>query len=284
MVSRNKIRIPQEIREDKPEHERKYSIIGHGWGERVGMLQDAFNHVAGCTGHFATLDQRPHIDDYPADLAPELPVEIIAPRTRYYWAAMNLKGYRATDKLRGEVRTEEKAVKDAWQQVLKLGGGNGRTLSRGEYKRLLDGFGVNLDVYKDQRAQAYDTLGRSRLKPLVRLQGQTKKVYYHPDGDRKTLLEIKFDKVKGETFDGFKRDIVEIEVEVKRSDKTGKHGIEAILDLTERELFRHFADSLTPIYHSKVDELFQHLYGWQLADKKEFQKAFKALPVAEWKP
>lgn len=285
MSSRNHIRIPQEIREDKPENERKYSIIGGSWQHRVQTLHGIFNHVAECREHFATLNMSPHIENYHADLLPELelPVEIIAPRTRYYWAGINLKGYRPTDKQKGEVRTEEKAAKDAWQQVLKLGGNGGRTLSRGEYKRLLDGFGVNLDIYKGIRDQAYRALGKGQLKPLVELQGQTKKIYYHPDGDESTLLEIKFDKVKGRTFDGFERDIIEVEIEVKQ----GHSNSEEMLDHTERVLLSRFADSLAPIYHSKVYELFQHLYGWQLADKQGFREAFKSLPGdrwAEWKP
>ncbi len=287
MPHRNKFQIPQEVREDKPENERKYSITGVNWRDRSQMLNVIFNHVAGCSDHFATLNMAPHTDGYHPDLLQDmdLPADIIYPRTRFYWANINLKGYRPTDRFKGEVRTEEKVEKDAWQQVVKLGGNSnsGRTLSRGEYKRLLDGFGTNLGVYKGLRKDVTRALGNTELKPLVRLQGQTKKIFYHPHGDRKTLLEIKFDKVKGQTFDGFGRDIIEIEVEVKRGDKKAtKREMEAMLDQTEQELLRRFADNLTPIYHSKVYELFQHLYGWQLSDKKNFREAFQSLPGDSW--
>ena len=73
------------------------------------------------------------------------------------------------------------------------------------------------------------------------------------------MLEIKFDKGRGRTFDGYKHDIVEIEIEVKdRGPKITEKDIEKALDRTEKVLMKYFADSLQPCL----------LYTYDAADER----------------
>ncbi len=288
MIARkNKMRIPHEKREDGSEDERKYEVLGINWLERVTRLHKIFAHVVNCNSHFVTLNAAPHTEGYDPELlsTAKPPIETLALRTRFYMAGKKLKGYRPSDKKKGELRIEEKTGKAAWQQVLKLGGDGSRTLKRGEHKRLLDGAGYNFNVYsKDIAAQAEDVLGKRLLKRLVRLQGQSEKILYHPEGRQDVLFEIKFDQVKGLTFDGQKKkDLIEIEIEVKeRGSNVSDDEIETMLNKSEDELMKNFADDIRPIYHSKVSELFQHLYGWMLQDPQGFGRAFDALPARKW--
>ena len=286
MSRKAKVRVPQEVREDKPENERKYKITGERWEDRVQTIRQVFQKAAECKEHFVTLDKQPHIQKYHTRLieAGQLPVEILALRERFYWAGKKLKGYRSEDNKKAEVRTEEKIGKGFWQQVLKLGSDGTKTLKRGEHKRSLDGFGTNLSVYSDSiKEEALKILGKRNLKPLVQLQGQSIKLLYHPDGRKDMLFEIKFDIVAGRTFDGYERNIVEVEVEVKeRGKKVTDKEIENMLDKSEGALLTDFADQLEVVYHSKVSELFQHLQGWLLRDPKGFSKAFDKLPGDKW--
>lgn len=285
MTKQKKVRVPQEAHEDKPEDERKYRIRGNSFEARVKRLRVIFDHVARCDGHFKTLDKAPHVDQFDPTLSAcsRFPHEVTALRKRFYWAGRNLKGYLPTDKMKAEVRTERKIGKGLWQQVLKIGKESVGTLSRGEYKRLLDGFGTNLSIYPDKiKKSAYDILGDDPLKPVIVIESKSTKVLFHPDGNKDLLLEIKFDKGRGRTFDGFIHDIVEIEIEVKeRGDLTDKQ-VEKALDKTEAVLMMHFADCLEPIHHSKVFEMVQHLHGAFLRDKKAFHTAFDKLPGDRW--
>lgn len=97
------------------------------------------------------------------------------------------------------------------------------------------------------------------------------------------LFEIKFDRIKGMTFDGFKEDIVEIEIEVKEKDPlVSKQEVARLMDKSEDILMRAFADDLEPVFQSKVASLFRHLYGLLQQDKKRFHEDFRALPVGPW--
>lgn len=285
MADSKKGRIPQEVHEDKPENERKYRVKGASFEARVEKLSRIFNHIAACRRHFRTLDLAPHTDQFDTALSAcsRFPHEVTPLRQRFYWAGENLKGYRPDDKIKAEVRTERKIGKGVWQQVLKIGRESMGTLSRGEYKRLLDGFGTNLGIYPDKiKKPAQKILGDGPLKPVLVIESKSTKVLFHPDGNPDVLLEIKFDKGRGRTFDGFRHDIVEIEVEVKEGGDLSAKQIEKILDRTEQVLLKHFADDLEPIHHSKVFEMVQHLHGWWLRDKKGFHKAFDALPGDRW--
>lgn len=186
---------PGRYKKYKSEKERKYSVItgrrafaseSESWLWRNGKLNDIFNFVAGNREHFVTLDQPPHADDYDDDLlrVAEFPADVSLLRTRYYWADQDLRGLRLTDQYKGEIRTERKAGKGHYTQIVKIGGnGSGRTLERGEYSEDLDGFGINLDIYPGKlRRNIKAVLGEGEKKPLVRLQGQSRPVLYHPDG------------------------------------------------------------------------------------------------------
>jgi hypothetical protein len=285
MTKQKKGCIPQEAHEDKPEDERKYRIRGRSFEARVEKLRVVFEHVARCNGHFRTLDKAPYTDQFDPILSScsRFPHEVTALRKRFYWAGRNLKGYLPADTVKAEVRTERKIGKGLYQQVLKIGQPSGRTLSRGEYKRLLDGFGTNLSIYPDKiQKAARDILGDDPLKPVIVIESNSTKVLFHPDGNEDLLLEIKFDKGRGRTFDGFTHDIVEIEIEVKERGSMTDKQIEKALDRTEAVLMKYFADSLEPIHHSKVAEMVQHLHGALLRDKKNFHKAFDKLSGDEW--
>lgn len=278
---------PQEIKEDKPEKERKHRVLGKSWVEKAEKLDRVFNFVAANKEHFVTLNQQPHSDGFDSELAAaaELPANPRPLRKRYYWSNRALDGYKEGDgKGRAEIRTEQKVGKGYWEQVLKIGGKSGKTIERGEYKRALDGFGVNLDVYPEAIQKAARKIIQDEdLKPLVRLEGQSKPVLYHPDGRQDILFEIKFDKGKGFTFDGVQEDIVEVEIEVKEvGENVTEKEIEALLDKSEKLLYDNFAHDMEPIYEAKAMTLFRHLAAWRERDEEDFKKAFKSLPGDRW--
>ncbi|MCB9989923.1 MAG: hypothetical protein H6867_00910 [Rhodospirillales bacterium] len=277
---------PQEVRDDGTEEERKHRVLGENWHDKAIRLDTIFNFIAGQKTHFVTLDQAVHTDHFDPELAAfaEFPANPKPLRTRYYWANAALDGYKPDDKGRAEIRTERKTGKGCWEQVLKIGGKSGKTLKRGEYKRALDGFGVNLDVYPSEiRKSALKIIKDEEFKPLIRLEGQSKPVLYRPDGRTDILFEIKFDKGKGFTFDGIEEDVIEVEIEVKeRGSDVSDEEIEALLDKSESLLYQQFEGNLEPINESKAMTLFRHLVDWQECDKKGFEKAFKALPGDRW--
>ncbi len=293
MAKKDKVRIPQEVRDDKPEEERKHRVLGKTWGEKAAKLDEIFNFVASQKKHFVTLDMAPHTDSFDEELAKasEFPANPRPLRLRYYWGNMALDGYKKGDKGKAEIRTERKVGKGYWEQVLKLGGncGKKKTLKRGEYKRALDGFGTNLDVYTNavKRSAKY-ILGDSERKPLARVEGQSKPVLYHPDGRTDIIFEIKFDKCKGFTFDGHEEDVVEVEIEVKEApEDMSEEEIDALLEKSEEVLYKEFGDDLEQVYEAKPSALFRHLVEWRERDKKGFEKAFKSLPGdcwGEWRP
>lgn len=277
---------PQEIKEDKPEIERKYSVIGDCLADRAHVLKKIFDSVVAKNDHFVTLDRAPHTKDFPAelvDLPPDFPCTVSYLRTRLYWLNDELAGYKPGDKGRAEIRTEEKPEKGYWQQTLKLGGNGEKTLTRGEFKRPLDDFGTNLDVYKPkQRKAAYAILGHKERKPLVRIDSQSTALLYHPDGRPDVLFEIKFDKGIGRTFNGYVRDIVEVEIEVKKAENLSPKDIERLLDRTETALYEKFNDDLEPIKDSKPAALFRYLVNYRERSKAGFERDFKALSGNKW--
>lgn len=280
---------PQEVREDKPEEERKHRVLGENWCEKAAKLDAIFNFVAAQKTHFVTLDSQPHTDHFDGELADasEYPTHFRPLRKRYYWGTIDLDGYKDGDPGKAELRTERKIGKGYWEQTLKIGGSTGKkkkTLIRGEYKRALDGFGTNIDIYPSKiRRDAKKVLDDKVLKPLARLEGQSKPVLYHPDGNSDVIFEIKFDKCKGFTFDGHEEDIVEVEIEVKEiPDGFTQDDIEELLDKSEKVLYDAFQGDLEPIYEAKPSALFRHLVEWRDRDKKEFEKAYKALPGDKW--
>lgn len=289
MAKKDKIRVPQEVRDDKPEEERKHRVLGNSWQDKAAKLDKVFNFVASQKDHFVTLDSKPHTDQFDSELADhaEFPFHPRPLRKRYYWGTIDLNGYKDGDLGKAEVRTEKKIGKGYWEQVLKLGGSTGKkkkTLKRGEYKRALDGFGTNLSVYQSSVSRSAELiLGNKELKPLVRLEGQSKPLLYHPDGREDVIFEIKFDKCKGFAFDGYEEDVIEVEVEVKEfPDSMKSDDIEALLDRSEEILYEVFADDLEPVYEAKPSALFRHLAEWRERDKKEFKEAFKSLPGHKW--
>lgn len=289
MANKKKIRVPQEVREDKPEEERKLRVLGKSWQDKAAKLDAIFHFVASQKAHFVTLDLQPHTDYFDAELvkASEYPAEFRPLRKRYYWGTLDLAGYKDSDPGKAELRTERKVGKGYWEQVLKLGGSTGKkkkTLIRGEHKRAVDGFGVNLSIYPAKiKRDAKKILDDKELKPLARLEGQSKPVLYHPDGREDVIFEIKFDKCKGFAFDGYEEDVVEVEIEAKEiPDKMTEQELEALFDKSENVLYQAFTGDLEPIYEAKPSGLFRHLVEWRSRDKKGFEKAFQSLPGDKW--
>ena len=278
---------PQEFHYDSSEIERKYSVRGKDWYQRIHQLNQIFEFVAQDKKYFCTLDQLVHTSVFDPDLiaVSQRPVEIKPLRERFYWANRKLSGYCPGDKEKVELRTEKKIGKGYWEQVLKLGRLVNKTLRRGEHKRRLDGKGTNLEVFTDTVSKAaFKVLGRHAiLKPLVRLQGQSAKLLYHPKGRKDVLFEIKFDLIKGQTFDGRKQDIVEVEIEVKEDGGLSDKRLDKLLDETEEVLFAKFKGQLEPVYDSKVEKLFAHLVKLRTQDKEKFKKQFEELSYDIWR-
>lgn len=281
-----KPRIPQELREDKPEEERKHRVLGKTWRKKAARLDKIFNFVATEKEHFVTFNLAPHTEGYNTELRrhSSRPVNIKPLRRRYYWANRKLDGYKKGNKDRVELRTEQKKGKGYWAQVLKLGSSSAKTLRRGEYTRSLDGFGTNLDVYTPKvRDAARKVVGNTVRKPLGMIECQSVPLLYHPDGRPDVIFEIKFDKGKGFTFDGMETDVVEVEIEVKEvGEDVSKKDIEALLDKSERILYSEFEGLLKPVYQSKPELLFKHLNKWRKKDRTGFEKAFDSLPGDRW--
>lgn len=275
--------LPLEFRNDKAEEvERKYRVQGAGWDQRVAILREIFDFVAAEQKHFVTLDHATHTEGYDERLvaAARVPMHTKPLRTRYYWATMDLDGYKPGDEGKAEIRTEKKIGKPYYEQVVKLGGSGSKTLKRGEHKSDVDAPGVNLAVYPAVIRRAADgvTQGK-RFYPLIRIQSQSEPVLYHPQGKADTLFEIKFDVGVGKAFDGFEEDIIEVEIEVKEAPKAmSEKDVEKLLDQSERILMRRFADRLEPIFEAKAAALFRHLVGWRERDEKDFERAAKATP------
>ena len=288
MAKKTAMRVPQEVREDKPEEERKLGVVGKSWQEKAKKLDKIFNFVAAHTSHFVTLNDNSYVQSFDEELAKNsnLPLHVRPLRRRYYWGNSDLDGYKKGDKGKAEVRTEKKVGKGYWEMTLKLGSNkkSKKTLKRGEFKRALDGFGVNLDVFKKAISiAAWKILGDKPLKPLAIIEGQSIPVLYHPDGRTDVIFEIKFDKGKGKTFDGHEEDVIEVEIEVKEKPKEmSECEVEALLDKSEAILFGDFEDDLERIYDAKPSRLFNHLVQWRGRDKKGFKEAFKSLPGDSW--
>jgi hypothetical protein len=117
----------------------------------------------------------------------------------------------------------------------------------------------------------------------VRLEGQSSPILYYPKGSDDVLFEIKFDRTSGRTFDGHTERQAEIEIEIKKHPASmTMPRLEELLDRTENALISHFADSIQPIYESKVSGLFRHLAGWRARNPQEFSRVFKDLPGNRW--
>ncbi|MDA0656553.1 MAG: hypothetical protein O2912_09125 [Proteobacteria bacterium] len=303
MVQENKLKSPRELQKDKPEDERKHHVLGASWQEKAARLDEIFKFVAGEKAHFITLDGSPYAEDFDPELAAaaRMPVNTRPLHRRIYWGTRDLDGYTDGAKAKAEIRTERKTGKGCWEQVLKLGGGaqesktqesktqkpktqKPKTMSRREYERALDGFGVNLDVLPNDAKKAAETvLGGKTLKPLICLQGQGIPILYHPDGRADVLFEIKFDKGKGFAFDGEQTDIVEVEIELKENSASVTSGeIEALLDTSDALLYSAFPDYLALSSESKPAPLFYHLAAWRGRDPAGFNNAFDALPGNRW--
>ncbi len=284
---KHKARVPREVKDDGEEDERKYRVLGKTWDQKVKTLRSVFSFVVLEGKFFATLDKAPHTASFDTCLvaSAQVPIHIKPIGCRYYWATACLAGYKAKDKTRAEVRTEEKIGKRRWEQVVKLGGDGSKTLKRGEYERHLDDFGVNIGVYSPEIRRAIrGVVGQKTLYPLAHIDVQSIPVLFHPDGRKDVLFEIKFDCGKGKTFDGFTTDIVEIEIEVKNFPKDMPDSkIEALLDLAEKMLFRDYGDNLEPIFESKPAVLFRHLVSWRDRNETEFTAAFRSLRGDKWK-
>ncbi|MDB3952774.1 hypothetical protein N9452_02700 [Alphaproteobacteria bacterium] len=280
------------IADDKPEEERKHRIIGNGWADKAILLDMLFDFVKSETDHFITLEKKPYVSGFDPELVLTslVPVNYRPLHQRIYWATKDLDGYKGGDDKRAEIRIQRKLGSGYWEQSLKLSGRNdpqkgaGKTIVRQEYERDVDSFRIDLGLFPKKAEQAARSVfGDKPLKPLICLQGQGIPVLYHPDGRADILFEIKFDKGKGFSFDGEQCEVVEVEIELKENlGGAAAEEIEALLDKSDRALYKKSPNQLVPSIESKPARLFAHLNKWCEEDPDAFGHAFDALPDDRW--
>lgn len=273
---------------DKPELERKYRILGDNFEKRVHVLNEIYRFVLEDPDHFTTLDLPPHalmFDELLLSSA-QRPTTIKPLHHRLYWSTETLSGYQTNGQAAAEFRTERILGKNCWEQVVKISEfiGKAKTLQRREISYLLDNFGINISILPENvKKPIKKILGNATLKPVACLQGQGMPVLYHPNGCPEIVCEIKFDLGIGHSFDGFKIDITEIEVEVKEfAPEVDQKEIEVIFDNAEEFLNNAFPGSIVSTTVSKPAPLFRHLQDWKAKDLNAFRAAYKALPLNYW--
>ena len=273
---------------DKPERERKLKVLANSWAEKAHLLKQIFKFVLEDYTHFITLDLPPYASNFSKQLVSTAhsPSNIKPLHQRLYWATKMLSGYQLTDQYLVELRTERMLNDACWEQVVKFATADaeGWTLSRREISNYLDGFGINLSVLpEDAYELAKKIIGNAIPKPVACLQGQSIPILYYPNGQNEIVFEIKFDLGIGHSFDGYKIDIVEIEVELKGSNQRVnlKH-IEGMFDTSEDILITAFPGVLERTTVSKPAPLFRHMREWQSCDIESFEAAYEALSDSQW--
>ena len=273
---------------DKPELERKHKVLGNGWAEKAHLIHRIFKFVLEDHTHFITLDLPPFASNFSKNLVSTAysPSNIKPLHQRLYWATKMLSGYQLSDQSTVELRTERILNDACWEQVVKFAnsGADRKTLSRREISNYLDGFGINLSVLpEDAYELAKKILGDTVLKPVACLQGQSIPVLYYPNGRNEIVFEIKFDLGMGHSFDGYKIDIVEIEIELKDLDqKIELEHVEELFDTSENILKTAFLGALERTTVSKPTPLFRHMRKWQSCDIVSFESAYEALSDSQW--
>ena len=273
---------------DKPERERKLRVSAGSWAEKAHSLHQILKFVLEDHTHFITLDLPPYASNFSKQLVSTAhsPSNIKPLHQRLYWATKMLSGYQLSDQSLVELRTERMLNDACWEQVVKfvIVGAKERTLSRREISNYLDGFGINLSVLpEDAYELAKKIIGNTIPKPVACLQGQSIPILYYPSGQNEIIFEIKFDLGMGHSFDGYKIDIVEIEVELKDSDqKINLEHIEGLFDTSEHILRTAFPGVLEQTTVSKPTPLFRHMREWQSRDIDSFEAAYEALSDSQW--
>ena len=273
---------------DKPELERKHKVLGNGWAEKAHLIHRILKFVLEDHTHFITLDLPPFASNFSKNLVSTAysPSNIKPLHQRLYWATKMLSGYQLSDQSTVELRTERILNDSCWEQVVKFAnsGADRKTLSRREISNYLDGFGINLSVLpEDAYELAKKILGDTVLKPVACLQGQSIPVLYYPNGRNEIVFEIKFDLGMGHSFDGYKIDIVEIEIELKDLDqKIELEHVEELFDTSENILKTAFLGALERTTVSKPTPLFRHMRKWQSCDIGSFESAYEALSDSQW--
>lgn len=273
---------------DKPERERKLRVLADSWAQKAHSLHQIFKFVLEDHTHFITLDLPPYASNFSKQLVSTAhsPSNIKPLHKRLYWATKKLSGYQLSDQCLMELRTERTLTDACWEQVVKFAitGVKGRTLSRREISNYLDGFGINLSVLpEDAYELAKKIIGNTIPKPVACLQGQSIPILYYPNGQNEVVFEIKFDLGMGRSFDGYKIDIVEVEIELKDSDQsiTFEH-VEGLFDTSESILKTTFPGVLEQTTVSKPTPLFRHMREWQSCDIEAFEAAYEALSDSQW--
>ncbi len=273
---------------DKPERERKHRVLASSWTEKALLLNQIFKFVLEDNTHFITLDLPPYASDFSEQLVSTAhsPSNIKPLHQRLYWATKMLSGYQLSDQSVVELRTEFIPNDACWEQVVKfaIADADSKTLSRREISNFLDGFGINLSVLpEDAYRLAEKILGDTVLKPVACLQGQSIPVLYYPNGRNEIVFEIKFDLGMGQSFDGCKIDIIEIEIELKNFDqKISLAHIEELFDASENIIRTSFPEALDRTAVSKPTPLFRHMRAWQSRDIDSFEAAYEALSETRW--
>ena len=275
-------------RKDKPERERKHRVLANSWTEKARLLNQIFKFVMDDNTHFVTLDLPPYASNFSEQLlsAARFPSNIKPLHQRLYWTTKTLSGYQSSNQPLVELRTERIINDSCWEQVVKfaLAGTEGKTLSRREISTYLDGFGVNLSVLPEDACKlAKEILGDTALKAVACLQGQSIPVLYYPNGQNEIVFEIKFDLGIGHCFDGYKIDVIEIEVELKDyNQKLDLEHVEKLFDASEYVLETAFPGALDRTSVSKPTPLFQHMSDWRSRDVESFEAAYEALSDRQW--
>lgn len=279
------------------EDERKYRVVlGYKpkknltsdelFEERANTLLTIFNYVACNNAYFRKLHKSKQVEGFSEKVREFLkrPIEYSLPRTRFYSIDEKLTGIDPkTGKAETEFRSEERKDKGLWKHTIKTsknGVSKGGTVSRGEYEEYMDGATHNFSAHPEVEDCLKTKFGlESNLKKLSKIDGQSTKILYHPDGDENILLEIKFDIQEGITIDGFTWPVIEIEVEIKSSkQELTKEDKESLLQRAEDVLYQRYENYLEHVTTSKNAEGNVHLCELKEKHPEWFEDIFKSLP------
>lgn len=183
-----------------------------------------------------------------------------------------------------ELRIEKKGT--TFRHVIKIG--NGATaehpmLGRKEYPAQLKRFKPNLsaidktaDHSKEIIAFLRKTVGKPhKLKPLIAIQSQRRKLEYHPEGNRNITIEIGIDVGTGVTVTNFDWTLCQIELKIKENKSPESNAL--ILE-REGQLLKDKSPVLTNSLISKPAKGFNNLIEHPLFGTKALKSQIGNLP------
>ena len=213
------------------EAERKYNFTS------LRGLRRVFAHVRRSTDYFVTLSDPRFVDPLPdvCNLDFEAPLEVTAPRDRRYYDTPDLDLIKNGLELRQELKIY------GAKQVLKIDETRPETptLVRTEYPSKLSEEGINYKAIYDRnvRKRVQKIVGKNILFPMITITSQRARLVYHPAGDREIEIEVSFDQLCGQTFEGYAWAGYQVEMEMK-SDVVSLSDIDAVFDEQEKHIFK----------------------------------------------